>query len=171
VCSTNGLQGCGVLFKLNKSGKETILHSFTDGADGATPNGNLIAGANGSLYGCTMYGGSFGKGTIYQFDITGEFTVLYNFELVDACEGLVRDANGNFFGTAYDPSEGTVFEVDASGNFSQLYRFTGGSDGQEPLSQPILDAQGELYGTAYFGGIYCPDGLGDACGVVYKIKP
>jgi len=172
VCVTQGLRGCGVLFKLDTTGKDTILHSFTDGADGATPNGNLIADANGNLYGCTQAGGSFGKGTIYEFDTTGKFTVLYNFESVSACEGLVRDVNGNFFGTAYDGNpDGAAFEVDASGNFTELYGFTGGSDGGEPLSQPILEAQGNLYGTTYFGGIFCSDGLGDACGVVYKITP
>jgi hypothetical protein len=55
------------------------------------------------------------------FRITGEFTVLYNFESVFACEGLVRDANGSFFGTAYGNPDGAVFEVEASGNFIQLH--------------------------------------------------
>lgn len=171
VCVTQGLRGCGLLFKLDKSGKDTILHSFTDGADGATPAGNLIADADGNLYGCTSVGGSFGKGTIYEFDTTGKFSVLYNFETVDFCGGLFRDASGNFFGTASGAPDGVAFEVDASGNFTQLYGFTNESDGGAPLSQPILDPQGNLYGSAYFGGIECPDGLGDGCGVVYKITP
>jgi len=171
ACITQGLHGCGVLFRLSKTGKDTILHSFTDGADGATPAGNLITDANGNLFGCTSVGGSFGKGTIYEFDTNGKFTVLYNFDTVDFCGGLVRDANGNFFGTASGSPDGIAFEVDASGKFTQLHGFTGESDGGEPLSQPILDPQGNLYGTTYFGGLTCPDGLGDGCGVVYKITP
>lgn len=171
VCVTEGLRGCGVLFKVSKTGKDTILHSFTNGADGAMPTGNLVADANGNLYGCTSVGGAFGNGTIYEFSAAGEFSVLYNFASVNFCGGLVRDVNGNFFGIASGSPDGVVFEVDASGFFIQFYGFTGGTDGGEPLSQPILDAQGNLYGTTYFGGLLCNDGLGDGCGVVYKIVP
>jgi uncharacterized repeat protein (TIGR03803 family) len=49
---------CGVVFKLDTTGKETVLHSFTGGADGAFPSGGLITDISGNLYGVTQEGGA-----------------------------------------------------------------------------------------------------------------
>lgn len=49
--------GCGVVFKLDPSGKETVLHSFTGGTDGAFPWAGLTTDAAGNLYGVTAGGG------------------------------------------------------------------------------------------------------------------
>jgi uncharacterized repeat protein (TIGR03803 family) len=43
---------------------ETILHNFTNGADGGSPSG-LALSADGILYGTTTLGGANGKGTVY----------------------------------------------------------------------------------------------------------
>jgi uncharacterized repeat protein (TIGR03803 family) len=48
-----GVRGCGTVFKLTKSGKETVLHSFGN-KDGVYPMGGVIA-VGGVLYG-TTYG-------------------------------------------------------------------------------------------------------------------
>ena len=52
---------------------------------------------------------------------------------------------------------------------SILYSFTGGTDGGQPMGGVVRDAQGNLYGTTYYGGNPgCPpDELG--CGVVFKL--
>ena len=50
--------GCGIVFKMDRKGKETVLHSFT-GLDGDSPNG-VIRDANGNLYG-TTYGAAAGN--------------------------------------------------------------------------------------------------------------
>jgi uncharacterized repeat protein (TIGR03803 family) len=47
---------CGVVFKLDTTGKETVLHSFTGGADGAFPYSGLVLD-NGNLYGTAEEGG------------------------------------------------------------------------------------------------------------------
>jgi len=52
-----GQEGCGVVFKLDTSGQETVVHNFTGGADGATPQAGLIMGASGNLYGAALQGG------------------------------------------------------------------------------------------------------------------
>jgi len=49
--------GCGVVFKLDTNGKETVLHSFTGGKDGFNPGSNLIMDQAGNLYGTTLQGG------------------------------------------------------------------------------------------------------------------
>jgi uncharacterized repeat protein (TIGR03803 family) len=51
-----GANGCGVIFKIDTAGKETVLHSFS-GKDGAYPYGTLVRDKEGNLYGTTEYGG------------------------------------------------------------------------------------------------------------------
>jgi len=63
-CSGGFGEGCGTVFKLTRSGttwKESILHSFTGGGDGAFPWGLVWDGAY-HLYGVTDGGGSFDSG-------------------------------------------------------------------------------------------------------------
>lgn len=48
--------GCGIVFKLDKNGNETILHTFS-GTDGEHPKAGLLRDAAGNLYGTTTFGG------------------------------------------------------------------------------------------------------------------
>jgi uncharacterized repeat protein (TIGR03803 family) len=57
---------CGVVFKLATDGTETVLHSFTDGRDGAYPESDLTAGKNGRFYGTASAGGKYGYGTVFE---------------------------------------------------------------------------------------------------------
>jgi uncharacterized repeat protein (TIGR03803 family) len=67
---------CGVVFKLDTAGKETVLHTFTGGRDGQWPDGGLIIDTAGSLYGTALQGGdlkcafSYIKGCGVVFKIT-----------------------------------------------------------------------------------------------------
>jgi len=95
--------GCGVVFKLDTAGVETVLHTF-HGSDGRAPNGNLIRDPGGNLYGVTQFGGQFDVGTVFKIDASGNFSVLHDFSnQTDGSyphAGLVRDAAGNLYGTA-----------------------------------------------------------------------
>ncbi|HTT83382.1 MAG TPA: choice-of-anchor tandem repeat GloVer-containing protein [Rhizomicrobium sp.] len=56
---THGASGDGVVFRIDRHGGETVLHTFTGGSDGANP-GPLIWGAGDKknfLYGMCMHGG------------------------------------------------------------------------------------------------------------------
>jgi uncharacterized repeat protein (TIGR03803 family) len=57
--------GCGVVFKLDPSGQETVLHSFTGGADGKFPSGGLVLDDAGNLYGAALQGGARGNGVVF----------------------------------------------------------------------------------------------------------
>ena len=46
----------GVVFKLDPTGHESVLHSFTYGTDGIQPYGGVIRDSGGNLYGTTQYG-------------------------------------------------------------------------------------------------------------------
>jgi uncharacterized repeat protein (TIGR03803 family) len=112
----------GAVFKLDTGGNESVLYTFSDGADGGFPNSALMIDATGTLYGTTSDGGNdchgLGCGVIFSLDQTGTETVLYSFEGNSGgyapYAGLVRDSSGNFYGTAqfagFDNGFGTVFE-------------------------------------------------------------
>lgn len=77
--------GCGVVFKLDKTGKQIVLHTFTGGNDGADPYGTLVGDGAGNLYGTTIGGGNLsncngvGCGVVFMLDAAGAFSVLHNF--------------------------------------------------------------------------------------------
>jgi uncharacterized repeat protein (TIGR03803 family) len=158
---------CGVVFKVDANGKETVLHRFTGKADGAYPVGSLARDSAGNLYGTANYGGNlacdqgFGCGTVFRLDTTGKLTTLHIFTGTDGASpngGLILDAAGNLYGTTFAggsaSNSGTVFKIDASGNHTVLYRFTGKVDGKNPVAGVIRDAAGNLFGTTYRGGTF-----------------
>ena len=176
---------CGVVFKVDTSGNQTILYSFTAG-DGH-PRGNLVMDALGNLYGAT-----YSNGAIYEVDTNGNHTVLYSFtggaDGGEPLGSLVRDDQGNLYGTAdmggnldcpysiyHDTGCGTVFKLDPAGNLTVLYAFctqANCADGAFPNGGLVRDTQGNLYGTTVLGGAYrnardMPCGLG--CGTVFKV--
>jgi|HubBroStandDraft_1064217.scaffolds.fasta_scaffold02635_5 uncharacterized repeat protein (TIGR03803 family) len=166
-----GSYEAGTVFKLDTAGNETVLHSFTGGADGSNPIAALVRDSLGNLYGTTELGGAYNLGAVFKVDTAGNETVLYSFTgLSDGAypgTGLIADGKGNFYGTASydgDPrcSCGTVFKLSKTG-ISVLHTFIG-SDGADPEGL-IRDTAGNLYGTTVSGG----DNTGD--GVVFKIAP
>jgi uncharacterized repeat protein (TIGR03803 family) len=170
-----GVYDAGVVFKLDASGAYAILHTFTGGSDGSLPNPGLILDSDGNLYGTTSEGG-LGSGVIYKVPAGGQETVLFAFEGGSGggtpLWGVSRDSAGNLYGTAanggYPSGNGVVFEFSAAGDYSVLYRFTGGADGSEPEGGVVVDAAGNLYGTASFGG----SGFGlSGNGVVFALAP
>ena len=94
----------GVVFKLDAAGNETVLHSFT-GPDGWGPWAGLVQDPAGNLYGTTAKGGRWGYGTVFKLDTAGVETVLHSFAGYrrnggsQPLAGLVRDSQGNLYGT------------------------------------------------------------------------
>lgn len=176
--------GCGVVFRLSKAGKETVLYSFKGGVDGASPLSGVIQDANGNLYGTTLGGGTSGNGTVFKLSKTGKETVLHSFTggtgggLPSA--GVTQDANGNLYGTTESGGDlscdeagqgcGVVFKVSKTGNQTVLYSFAGASDGAFPYAGVIKDVKGNLYGTTFSGGDLSCGGAGSGCGVVFKLS-
>jgi len=157
----------GVVFKIEASGKETVLHRFTGRTDGAYPTGSLVRDSAGNLYGATFYGGlpgcrlntTKGCGTIFKLDRSGTLTVLHTFAgLSDGANpngSLILDAAGNLYGTTASGgplNQGTVFELDTNGDLTVLHAFAGKSDGSQPIAGVTRDSAGNLLGTTPGGG-------------------
>jgi len=165
--------GCGVIFKVDSTGKETVLYAFTGGADGGSPFAALIHDKQGNLYGTTLGGGASGDGAVFKLDSSGNESVLYSFQGGSDGESpfspLVEDAQGNLYGTTSGggpSSMGTVFKVDTSEHETVLYSFTGGTDGGYPLGGLVLDGKGNVYGATEHGG-NAPGFSG--AGVVFRV--
>lgn len=162
ACSGYGNYGCGTVFKVDTTGNETVIYSFTGtSGDGALPDAGLVRDSLGNLYGTTVEGGAWNQGTVFKVDTIGNESVLYGFDSewggYYPVAGLVRDSKGNLYGTASSgggSNSGTVFMMDPSGNYGLLYNFYGSvdGDGQWPSGSLVRDGQGNLYGTTAQGG-------------------
>jgi len=189
TASWDGFFGWGTIFRLSKSGKETVLYSFKGANDGASPVA-IILDAKGNIYGTTNQGGGssecvYGCGTVFKLDTTGKETILHRFTggadgASPYLAGVIQDAEGNLYGTTSEGGNtscskgcGVVFELSKACKESILYSFTGGSDGAYPLAGLIRDAGGNLYGTASSGGdLSCVGSFNiHGCGVIFKITP
>jgi uncharacterized repeat protein (TIGR03803 family) len=53
------------VYKVDPTGHETVLYSFTGGTDGGYPYGALIRDSAGNLYGTTYNGGKRGTGVVF----------------------------------------------------------------------------------------------------------
>ena len=54
------------MFKVDKAGHESVLHSFTGGDDGGNPYAGVILGSGGELYGTTAFGGPANVGVVFE---------------------------------------------------------------------------------------------------------
>jgi uncharacterized repeat protein (TIGR03803 family) len=164
-CHFPGARGCGVVFKIDAAGNETVLYTFS-GKDGAYPYGTLVRDKAGNLFGTTEYGGDFqcdkyqglGCGVVFEIDTAGKETVLHLFSggRADGCnpyENLIMDQAGNLYGTTPycgASGHGTVFMLTREGKETLLHNFAG-LDGTTP-SGLLRAASGNLYGLTNSGG-------------------
>ena len=160
------------------SAQITTLFTF-DGTHGASPYAELVQATNGDLYGTTWGGGAKNAGTVFKINPAGTLTTLYSFcsqaNCTDGVEpeaGLFQAANGDLYGTTFyggSYNHGTVFRITPTGTLTTLYSFcsqSGCPDGSGPGAGLVQAANGDLYGTTYYGGGNFP-----GAGTVFKITP
>jgi len=179
--------GCGTVYKLTPKGSGwTVnpLYIFTGSGDGDNPEGEVIFGPNGTLYG-TASGFHYPNniiGTVFNLrpalracqSALCPWTETTLFKFDNSVEGLyplgsvIFDQAGNIYGTTdiggvYDL--GTVYKLTPSGGGwteKVLYNFSG-PDGTAPKNGVIFDNAGNLYGTTSAGGY--------GYGTVFELSP
>jgi uncharacterized repeat protein (TIGR03803 family) len=118
-----GANGYGTIWEITAGGAFEVLHSFTGGADGGTPQGTLALDTSGNLYGTAFHGG-FGYGTLFEVTSGGTFGVLHTFCPVAGCSDGASPTgplycecaagNNTLTGTMYSGGtygKGVVFEL------------------------------------------------------------
>jgi uncharacterized repeat protein (TIGR03803 family) len=178
-----GRYGNGVVFELSPqadgSWAESFLYDFGPPRYGYYPNAQVSFDPKGNLYGTTTAGGAYSDGTVYKLSpITGggwTAQTAHNFNPAvgdgNAASGVdvVADAAGNVFGSNWESGlygNGFVFGLKAdNGGWKEtiLQNFNLGSKGGYYPGNLVLDAAGNVYGTAQ-GGVL----LG---GVVFRFMP
>jgi uncharacterized repeat protein (TIGR03803 family) len=162
----------GTVFKLTKSGVETVLYSFCQQQncpDGSNPFGGLAMDKAGNLYGTTEYGGNaeWSGGVVFKLAPDGTETVLHAFSLdvdgVHPWAGVIVDKEGDVYGTLTSSGVCTQSKV------GLVYRIS--PDGSEKLSCPpgltyggVIEAHGTLYGSGGGGSEKYPAGFVFAIG-------
>jgi uncharacterized repeat protein (TIGR03803 family) len=176
-----GADGWGTVFELSPNGQggwsETILYSFTGGADGQQPATALTLDSHGNLFGTTPGPGSCSPycGSAFELSPSGSgwtFTLLHAFrgekDGGELAGGLTMDAAGNLYGTTLSGGSkgyGTVFQLSNSGSgwaLTTLHAFALDADGGDPAGTLVL-GDGTIYGVTLWGGAY-----GD--GVFYRLS-
>jgi uncharacterized repeat protein (TIGR03803 family) len=121
-----GGAGFGTVYELSPNDgagwNETVLYTFSGGADGGIPDGYMMLDGAGNLYGTTLQGGTTNRGVVFELSPAGSNwteAVLYSFCQQSGCTdgfgpfaGLILDSAGNLYGTSY----GGIFELSPSAN-------------------------------------------------------
>ena len=166
---SGGASGEGTVFEIAPTGKLITLYSFcahTNCADGSAPVAGLVQATNGSFYGTTSAGGTYGDGTAFAITATGTLTTLHSFGFSDGVaplEGLTLAISGNLYGSTFEGGNicnvnefqgcGTIFEITPAGKYTTLFKF------EDPTTTgnyaPLLQAtNGTFYGMESGGGTY-----------------
>ena len=174
--------GCGVAYKLTKSGAtwtQSVIHAFTGGDDGSGPGARVAVDNRGNVYGMTPTGGANGLGVIYALHpkSNGDWALRVIHAFTGGSDGSSGSAGklllrgGHMYGAATTGGangSGTVFRLTPTRigewDFQTLYSFQGAPDGSFPYGALLFDTAGNLYGTTYYGGV---NGLG----AVYSLSP
>ncbi len=181
----------GVVYQVIHSGSSWFTNPISYlGSDGYMPMARAVFGPDGHLYSTTLQGGNDGNGEL--FDLIPPATLyktarsFWTENILHSFAGqptdgqypgngdLIWDPQGNIYGateTGGQYGSGSVYEMMPSGNgYTEqiLYSFPFDlSDGAAP-NGVIMDANGNLFGTAQTGGLQgCPDD--QDCGLVFEL--
>ena len=188
--SAGGQSNQGVAYELVETGGTwalTDVHDFCRSKkchDGANPSNALVSDAVGNFYGTASHGGANKNGgLVFKLTPDGTYTPVYNFCSLRSCAdgalpqtdllmvsggtlyGVTTNGGGNNIDVQF-AGGGTVFALNGS-TLQTLYHFCAVKhclDGEYPMGGLIMDAQGNLFGTASGGGKH-------GRGVVFELSP
>jgi uncharacterized repeat protein (TIGR03803 family) len=154
----------GTVFKMDPTGKVTILHHFlmSAGGDGVNPYGGLLLAKDGSFYGTTysavgVTGSGSNGGVIFRITPSGSYKKLWTFTGGEGGlpkAGLMQAKDGYIYGTSIKGGylAGAVYRTSTSGTPTLVHGFKGTTDGVQPTCVLLQASDGNLYGTTYAGG-------------------
>jgi len=155
-----GGAGGGTVWQIAKgSSTLTALADFNI-TNGIESYGNVTIDAHGNLYGTAAYGGANNAGTVWEI-AKGSSTLTAFASFNGTTNGdnpfsnVTIDANGNLFGTTAHGganNAGTVWEIAKGSSIITTLASFNGTNGSTPSAGVTINANGNLFGTTYYGG-------------------
>ncbi len=148
-----GLYDLGFVYKTNNHGGQLrIVHHFPGAEGGQYPNGDLVMGPDGFVYG-TASGGEFGLGMIFRIDPDeGELETVYNFETEHPSGSMTLASDGKLYGYTSGVGEIYAFEP-ISGTYEVLHSFNIDNGKVGITATKMIEvAPNVLYGVTVLGG-------------------
>lgn len=161
MTSKGGTNNNGVIFELNPVTKELKVRFNFDGANGSGPEGSLMEGKDGKLYGMTAMGGAKDYGVIFQFDpATSAYVKKFEFDgMADGGNplgNLIQAKNEKLYGLTNIGGKddfGVLFEYDlATSTYTKKLEFDGATTGSAPYGSLMEASDDKLYGMTSGGG-------------------
>jgi uncharacterized repeat protein (TIGR03803 family) len=169
--SSGGEFNNGTIFKFNPTTSQfSTIYSFATWG-GASPNGFLIEGNDGFLFGTTTSGyGTPVGGSVFKIAKDGSsFTSLKGFADVsqgrDIYGGLTKSEDGTLFGSFNYGGQfdwGGIFKLNPNGTGYQIIHHFKDVDGKGPRDE-LFYSNGYVYGATTQGGV-------NELGTIYKLK-
>ncbi|MES2555562.1 MAG: choice-of-anchor tandem repeat GloVer-containing protein [Bacteroidota bacterium] len=151
-----GANNEGVIFEIDPTNYSfSKLYDFTV-TTGKFPEGSLIEGIDGNLYGCTRNGGDFSRGVFFRFKLSNlTYTKLVDFQTALGSfpfNNLVKVDNSTLIGSTTNGginSQGTLYSFDFMNNqFSLIYNFGNHTEIWGSISSIAFDGFNKIYGTS-----------------------
>jgi uncharacterized repeat protein (TIGR03803 family) len=143
----------GTVYKLDTSGVETVLYTFTGAGIGVgNPESGVMPDSADNLYGSTQ-GGAHGCGAVYKLNYSGNVTVLHTFTCwtdggyPGILAGVILDASGNVCGNTSSGGEsnaGVVYKVDTAGHETVAVQLQGRNRWKQPFGTSNPRSGGKL---------------------------
>ena len=148
--SSHCKNGCGTVFKVDKTGKETVFYAFQGNATGKVPIGGLAQDKDGNLYGTAHWDGFGNVGVAFKLNKAGHETILGMRSAARAMSatqpapwGWTRKAICMVRrGLPLGP--GGVWKISRANKETVLSPFTGGNHGGNPQGGVVLGKDGDL---------------------------
>jgi uncharacterized repeat protein (TIGR03803 family) len=158
-----GFHGGGVVYEITPGGSYKALYNFcsqTNCADGSVSEAALVQDAAGNLYGTTLYGGSYGHGTVFKITPSDQYIVLHSFDGIDGetpQSALTLANDGNLYGTTTNGNNGgNIYQITPAGTYTSLYGFCNNSicTGYAAAYGLLQGTDGVFYGATANGGTH-----------------
>lgn len=178
---SGGTNNCGTVFRMTPSGSVTTLYSFgASPVDGIAPQGSLIVGRDGAMYGTTASGGDRNGGTVFRITTGGAYSIVFDFVALANGQGprphLVMGTDGNFYGMTSSGGEhggslnGIIFRLTPSGQLTRLYSFGPVNVGPHDTGSGLMQASdGAFYGVTRYNGTLGGVGARSGFGTLFKL--
>jgi uncharacterized repeat protein (TIGR03803 family) len=169
---TNGTYTYGTVYKMTTAGVYSAIYNFcAEGAPcastGGDPEGGVVLGFDGNLWGTTLNGGKDAAGTVFNVTPEGVLKLVYSFTNGNDDSAptfsVLQGQDGNMYGVSeaqYETQYGSFFKLTTRGVMTpHPFDYTNGA----APNLPVLGTDGNYYGTTELGG-----DPSCRCGTIYK---